>query len=158
MSGNDRAELTELMHRFAAGIDERDWVKYRSVFTDEIDLDYSSWRPESVGRWRADDWVARGLQIFPGLTFSRHTLSNHVISIDGDDAVLRVNVCAEHVIVDGNRTDIFTLNGCYNDRCVRTDDGWRISVKQLIVQWCTGDDDVMSRARARAALLLEGSA
>jgi 3-phenylpropionate/cinnamic acid dioxygenase small subunit len=157
MSDDDRAELTELMHRFAAGIDERDWVKYRSVFTDEIDLDYSSWRPDSVGRWRADDWVARGLQIFPGLTFSRHTLTNHVISVDDDDAVVSVNVCAEHVIVDGNRTDVFTLNGYYNDRCVRTDDGWRIAVKQLIVQWCSGDVDVMSRARARAALLLDGS-
>ncbi len=158
MSGDDRAELTELMYRFAAGIDERDWVKYRSVFTEVIDLDYSSWRPDSVGRWRADDWVARGLHIFPGLTFSRHTLTNHVVAIEGDTAVARVNVCAEHVIVDGDRTDVFTLNGYYDDRCVRTDDGWRISSKRLIVQWCTGDDHVMSRARERSASLLEGSA
>ncbi len=158
MSGDDRAELTELMHRFAAGIDECDWVKYRSVFTEVIDLDYSSWRPDSVGRWRADDWVARGLHIFPGLTFSRHTLTNHVVAVEGDTAIVRVNVCAEHVIVDGDRTDVFTLNGYYDDRCVRTDDGWRISSKRLIVQWCTGDDHVMSRARERSASLLEGSA
>ena len=158
-SPGDRAALIDLLTRFASGIDTRKWTLYRSAFTDEIDLDYSSWRPESIGRWRADEWVAHGPRIFPGLTFSRHTLTNHTVTVgaSGDSASVRANVCAEHVIVEGDSTDVFTLNGYYDDRCVRTTEGWRITGKTLVVQWCTGDVDVMRRARERAAELLAGN-
>jgi 3-phenylpropionate/cinnamic acid dioxygenase small subunit len=144
-------ELLQLMARFATGIDTCDWVLYRSVFTEEIDLDYSSWRPESRGRWRADDWVARAARVFPGLTATRHALSNVTVFVDDKSARVRANVCADHVLIDGDGTHVFTLNGFYDDRCVPTDDGWKISGKRLVVQWCTGDPRVLDRARDRVA-------
>ena len=33
----DRAELDEVMNRYAASIDLRDWARLRTVFVDEID-------------------------------------------------------------------------------------------------------------------------
>jgi 3-phenylpropionate/cinnamic acid dioxygenase small subunit len=146
--------LIELLSRFALAIDTRDWPAYRAVFTDEFELDYSSWNPRSIGRWRADDWVERATKLFPGLTHSRHTVTNHLAKIEGDHGSIRAHVTAEHVIVEHGRTDVFTLNGFYDDRCTRTPDGWRISGKKLVAQWSTGDPDVMSRARARAAAIL----
>ncbi len=95
--------------------------------------------------------------MFPGLTFSRHTLTNHLVRAEGDVASVRANVCAEHVIVEGDRTDVFTLNGYYDDRCVRQSDGWRIAGKKLVVQWTTGDPGVMTRARERALAHLTGA-
>lgn len=151
VAADDRADLIDLLHRFAMAIDTRDWVAYRAVFTDEIDLDYSSWNPDSLGRWTADDWVAKAQRLFPGLTWSRHALTNPIVAIEGDQALVRVNVSADHVIVDDGTPAVFTLHGRYEDTCVRTDNGWRITGKRLIVQWCIGDDSVMTIARARAA-------
>jgi len=56
----DELAVCRTLYRFAAAVDLRDWTAYRDVFTDEIDLDYSSYRPGSAGRFRADDWVERG--------------------------------------------------------------------------------------------------
>jgi hypothetical protein len=151
---NDRVELTQLMSRFATGLDTCDWAMYRSVFTDEFELDYSSWRPEHLGRRRADDWVERATRLFPGLTASRHALSNLLIAFDAADpdvAIVSANVCADHVLVDDGATDVFTLNGRYEDRCVRTDNAWRIAGKRLTVLWSTGDRDVLARAAERVA-------
>lgn len=151
LGSEDRAEIAELMSRFATGIDTCDWAMYRSVFTDEIDLDYSSWRPESIGRWQADDWVARGKRLFPGLTASRHALSNMLLTEDGQAVQVRANVCADHVLVDPHRTHVFTLNGYYDDRCTRTAAGWKISGKRLVAQWTVGDRGVLVTAAERVA-------
>ena len=35
----DELGVCRTLYRFAAAIDQRDWDAYRSVFTDEIDLD-----------------------------------------------------------------------------------------------------------------------
>lgn len=151
---SDRAALTDLLARFARAIDTCDWAAYREVFADEIELDYSSWRPGSVGTWAADDWVARAAQLFPGLTATRHALTNVLVDVDATDpasARVLADVCAEHVNVDAAGTaSVFTLNGYYDDLCVRTADGWRIAGKRLVVQWSTGDASVMDVARARA--------
>ena len=151
LGSDERLAIAELMASFATGIDMCDWTLYRSVFTDEIDLDYSSWRPESIGRWRADDWVARGKRLFPGLTATRHALSNLLLVPDGDAVRVRANVCADHVLVHGNHTRVFTLNGYYDDRCVHTGAGWKITGKRLVAQWTLGDRDVLALAAERVA-------
>ena len=48
-----RAEVLDVLARFAHGIDGRDWTLYRSVFADVIDVDYASYRPGSVARMTA---------------------------------------------------------------------------------------------------------
>ena len=150
----DRAAIADLVTTFSVAIDSCDWPLYRSVFTDEIDLDYSSWRADSIGRWAADDWVARAASLFPGFTATRHALSKVLVTLDAADpdrARVRADVSADHVIVDdAGVAAVFTLNGWYDDRCVRTADGWRIEGKRLVVLWSTGDQSVMDRARVRA--------
>lgn len=149
----DRVAITDLLARFAHAIDRCDWVAYRSVFADEIDLDYSSWRAGSAGRWRADDWVARASTLFPGLTGSQHAITNVRIVPGGEPgtAQLWASVRADHALTDDAGTRVFTLYGYYDDRCVRTMDGWLIAGKRLVVEWTTGDPTVMDAARARAA-------
>ena len=120
----DRAAIADLLTTFSVAIDSCDWPRYRSVFTDEIDLDYSSWRAGSIGRWAADDWVARAAQLFPGFTATRHALTKVLVTLDPDDpdrARVRADVSADHVIVDAaGVAAVFTLDGWYDDRCVRT--------------------------------------
>lgn len=149
----DHVAIAEVMARFAHAIDRCDWVAYRSVFADEIELDYSSWNPGSVGRWAADDWVARAGRLFPGLTGTQHALSNLLVEPGEQPGLARVraSVRADHALTVDGATRVFTLFGYYDDRCTRTMDGWRIAVKRLVVEWATGDPAVMDEARARAA-------
>ena len=54
-SALDRMELNELMNRYAASIDLRDWTRLRSVFVDgEIEADFTSMGVKQVFRGPAE--------------------------------------------------------------------------------------------------------
>ncbi|MBR7194805.1 nuclear transport factor 2 family protein [Gordonia sp. SCSIO 19800] len=156
----DHEEIVSLMARFARGIDLRDWELYRSVFTDEIDIDYSSYRAGHAGRFRADDWVQRGRMLFPGLAASQHFLSNYDITVDAAAGTGRVvtYVRAEHVLPNAGGDAMFTIGGYYTDDLARVDGEWRISAKRLTVLWNSGNPQVLALARERAAELLATTA
>ena len=155
VSVEDRMNIAETMARFAAGIDTRDWVLYRSVFTEHIEVDYRSWRVESYGPMSADAWVARGTRLFPGLDASQHTLSNLRFEIDDDVATCHAYVRADHYLVNDFGDSMFTIGGIYSDQLVRSDGGWLISGKKLQVLWSQGNRHIMTLAAERAAGLAE---
>jgi len=143
----DRLEVVDTVYRFAAAIDGRDWIAYRSVFTDEITIDYSSYRPDSIGRMAADDWVARGTRLFPGLDATQHCLFNPRVTVTPDGAVCETYVRAEHAL-DGA---LYTIGGHYTHRLQRDRDGWRINHVALRVAWTQGDSTLLDRGRQRVA-------
>jgi len=150
----DRLAVEEVLYRFADGIDRKDWARYRSVFADEIDLDYSSYRAGNVGTWKADDWVARAASLFPGLDASQHTITNPLVTVDGDSARIQAYVRADHVLVGAPGGDIYTLGGYYDDGLVRGADGvWRIRRKSLVMRWQEGNRPLMQLAAERAAAM-----
>lgn len=150
---DERLDVIEVLHRFARGLDTRDFTLYRSVFADEIELDYSSYRPENIGRWRADEWVARAARLFPGFHATMHAISNATAGVDGDTAELTANVQAHHVVVVDGATRSYVIAGSYRDRLARSNNGWLITHKSLEVWWTDGDPSVMTIAAERAARL-----
>jgi len=147
----DQAGICRTLYQFAAGIDMRDWDLYRSVFTEEIDVDYSSYRAGSAARMKADAWVARARALFTGLEASQHCLYNPLIDIDADNAACVIYVQAEHFLANDLGDNWFTLGGYYTDRLVRTGGGWKIAAKKLTVTWNRGNRHVLTLAAERAA-------
>jgi hypothetical protein len=37
----DRAEISDVVHRYATGLDTQNWPLLRSIFLDEIDMDFA---------------------------------------------------------------------------------------------------------------------
>lgn len=142
-----RSAVLDVLARFAHGIDGRDWALYRSVFTDQIELDYSSYRSGSVGRQSAQEWVDRARRMFPGLTASQHSLVNPWLTRDGHRVVVRTSMRADHFL-DGQR---YTLGGSYTHRLAEVGDGWRIEVVTLTVTFTEGDPSLLTRAAALVA-------
>lgn len=141
-----REEVLDVLGRFAHGIDGKDWALYRSVFTDEVDVDYSSYRPGSAGRMPADAWVDRARRLFPGLDASMHVLSNAWLQHAGDGQVaVRTSVRADHFL-DGAR---YTLGGHYLHRLERGEHDWAVSGVALTMTWQEGDRALLAEAAAR---------
>jgi SnoaL-like domain len=149
MTWAERLDVIDVVYRFAAGIDGKDWVGLRSVFTDEITRDYSSWRADSVGASTADEWVTRLGRTFPGLDASQHCIMNPRATVAGDEATVESYVRAEHAL-DG---DLFSLGGHYTHRLRRASGEWRIHHVTLRVAWTQGDRALMARAVERAAVI-----
>ena len=144
-------EVARTLYRFAAAIDTRDWAAYRAVFTDSLEVDYTSYRPGSVATMPADAWVARATALFPGLDATQHCLYNPLVDLDGDRARCRVYLQAEHVLPNPLGDPTFTIGGYYDDRLVRAGDSWLICAKKLVVTWSRGNRHVLTLGAERAA-------
>ena len=139
----DREAVGDTLYRFAEALDLRDWALYRSVFTDEVEIDYSSYRPGSRGVMRAEDWVARGRARIEPLDATQHSMSNPRVTVTGDTATCAMYIEAQHVLTRDGVTAQYLIGGRYLDRLVRVDGEWRISAVALQVRWNLGDPTVV---------------
>ena len=142
----DRAEIGDVVHRYATGLDTRDWALYRAVFTDEFD-NYTS--TGALEHLTADAWVERWRPVFEGYDATQHLMANHLFDISGDEATCVSYVRARHVIVTDGVAEHYTIGGYYTNRFVRTNAGWKLSVRKLTVTWSEGDRGLSARAEAR---------
>ncbi len=150
----DRATITDVVNRYATGLDRRDWSLLRSIFTDEIDMDYASVGIKP-GRYSADKWVRSSEVLFAGFGPTQHTLTNHALTFDGDKAHAVVYMRAEHFIIDDAPADNrWTIGGYYTVDLIRTAKTWCIHAMGLHVTWQTGNKNLSNLAieRGRAKL------
>jgi uncharacterized protein (TIGR02246 family) len=117
----DRQDISDLLVRYATGIDRRDWALFRTVFTDDCALDYGE-----IGAWKGVDAVAEFMQQAHALAgHTMHRLSNQAITVDGDKAAARTYI--DGLIMFGDNESGVNAIGFYDDEIVRTEDGWRIA-------------------------------
>ncbi len=149
MTFEDHTNIVRRRYEYALGIDTRDWALFRSIFMDEITMDFSSYSGEPGGPMRADDWVAGCKVLFTGLDATQHVMSNPIVDLDGNRARLRMYMKAEHFLINDQGNDDFALGGYYDDRLVKTDQGWRIEAVTLNVMWNRGNRHIMDMAVTR---------
>jgi 3-phenylpropionate/cinnamic acid dioxygenase small subunit len=121
----DRQDISELLVRYATGIDRRDWPLFRTVFTDDCELDYGE-----IGKWSGVDAVTEFMEKTHAMAgHTLHRLTNQVIAVQGDEASARTYVDALIMVGDDNAG----VNGIgfYDDEIVRTADGWRIARRRF---------------------------
>lgn len=156
----DRAAISDVVLAYATGLDRRDWPLYRSIFTDEIEMDFRSVGIRE-GRYRADDWVRDARRLFAGFSATQHTSSNHVHEVRADEARCVSNMQAEHFVArepgDGlaEGADRWTIGGWYDNRLVRVAEGWKLCAVTLHVTWTRGNPEV-SRIALRRGRAIAG--
>jgi hypothetical protein len=111
---SDRIQIGDLLTRYTTAIDTKDYELLDSVFTPDARVDYTSSGGIAGDYPTARDWLERALSLFP---VTVHFISNSTVELRGDEASARTYVMSDH---------IFTVGAYYNDRLVRTEDGWRI--------------------------------
>ena len=118
----DHQDITDVLVRYATGIDSRDWTLFRTCFTDDAGFDYGG-----IGTWNSPDALTaymRRSHSGPSL----HRLSNFVIAVDGDQARSRTYVDA--VVMGPKGFGVVNTFGWYDDELRRTADGWRIAFRR----------------------------
>ena len=144
----DRAEISDVVHRYATGLDSHNWTLLRSIFLDEIDMDFSSVRMKP-GRMNADAWVESARVLFAGFDATQHLSANHVHDIRGDEATCISYMRAEHFVLNDQGENYYTMGGHYINKLVRTPDGWKLSGITLNVNWNRGNREVLRIATRR---------
>ena len=134
IGSTDHSELVQLTIDYCLAIDSSDFETLRCVFT-----------PDAAGHLGENgqqgveeiiDWVSRALS---PLDEAQHTVSNHQVEINGDTAVMLCYVYARHIKAIASGDELYVVAGRYEDRCVHTDNGWRIAERRIVSLWEQGN-------------------
>ncbi|MGE2837009.1 nuclear transport factor 2 family protein [Mycobacterium sp. SMC-4] len=123
----DRQDIADVLTRYATGIDRRDWPLFRTVFTQDCELDYGD-----IGTWHGVDAVVDFMTAAHEMAgHTLHRITNTAIEVDGDTATSRAYV--DGLILSPDNTSGVNATGFYDDDLVRTDTGWRIRRRRFTV-------------------------
>jgi hypothetical protein len=155
----DESELRNLIHRYALGLDRRDWELWRSVFADEVVVDMSDYQPEPPPRLAPAEHVVHSARtLFAGFEATQHLIGTQRYEIANDTAIITAHMRAEHWFTTGKGGDRYTMFGTYVDDCIRTTDGWKMTRVKLHLLREEGNREVMRRALARGREIIASEA
>lgn len=121
----DRQDIADVLIRYATGIDRRDWPLFRTVFTDDCELDYGE-----IGTWRGADEVTGFMdRAHAPAGHTLHRITNVATTVDGDTARARAYI--DGLIMSADNSSGVSAVGFYDDELVRTADGWRIARRRF---------------------------
>ena len=116
----DKAEIRELLFRYARAVDDKDWALMSTVFTPAARLDYTSVDGPAGPRDEVVGWLERSLAPVP---MTQHFITNIEIDLDGDRASVRAMFYNPMQL--SGLTEMCACGGNYHHQLVRTPDGWR---------------------------------
>jgi len=119
--GVTATRVTEVLLRYASGIDARDWELFRTCFTADCDVDYGD-----IGHWHGADEVTAWMrdthdQVGPTL----HRITNVTVTPRGRGASARSYVHAVVTLPDGAAA--VHAYGHYVDDLVESAGSWKIA-------------------------------
>lgn len=129
----DRAQIGDLLHRFAHYLDTRRWQDWIDLFDDDGLLVLPAVTKDKA-TLQADGGPA-GLM---ALSATHHLSGNHRIEIEGDRARAHSYVQAMHVVEPGDESGLWMVGGWYDTELRRRADGWRIGRTELTSVWSRG--------------------
>jgi len=134
----DRDAIQEILVRYATSLDDRDWDRLATCFTDDAVADYGTGVFEGpsaiVGLCR---------QMLEPLEVSQHLLGTIEITVDGETATSRCYFHAQHVkpgLAEGTQ---LIIAGTYEDSLQRVGGQWRIHHRKLLAKWQNGNPRVL---------------
>lgn len=128
---SDEVEITGLFARYARYVDARDVERVMACFTSDAHLSFNGGAAVADGE---EEMTAFWNKLFGGTVLgqaSTHIMANLVIDLDGD----RATAGSQGVAYIYNEGTVFARGITYDDRLVRTSDGWRLSSREHNAQW-----------------------
>ncbi len=117
---SDRLEIQSLLAKYARAVDTQDWDLWRSLFTDDAVVDYSSAGAVAGPRDEVADWLEQALGALPMM---QHFISNIEADISGDTAQVRAMFYNPMQLPGMDQLSF--CGGYYHHTLIRTPAGWR---------------------------------
>ena len=115
----DRIAAEDLLTRYATAGDRRDWEQYRSIFTADAEIDYTSAGGIAGTVDEVVEFLSTSLELFE---MTQHLVSNIDLEVNGDSATVTAMFNNPMRLPGG---DTWFTGGWYHHDLVRTPDGWR---------------------------------
>ena len=131
----DRADVTDVLYRYASTIDRFDVEGMRAVLADDLVAQYGNAEPV-VGGDAVAGWIAEAIA---GVVWQHHLLSVYHVEVDGDRATALV-YHTSHQVFAADPESAKLLVGRYHTELRREPDGWKI--RRLVLELLWGESKV----------------
>lgn len=135
----DRMAITDLLTRYAHAVDTKDWELYRTVFTPDARIDYSTAGGPNGDLDTVVEQLSKALELFER---TQHFISNIGVDFDGDRARVRAMFLNPMIVSPGKR---FYCGGWYHHELARTSDGWRSTSLVEESAWFDGLEEAFAQ-------------
>lgn len=130
----DKQACTELVYRFARGLDRCDETIVRDVFHPGATDDHGGFKGD------AEAFVAWVFPVLRKMERTQHVIGNVLVEVAGDHAWAESYFVAYHDLTTADGQQLrTTVAGRYLDRFERRGGEWRISHRQFVSDWSASD-------------------
>ncbi|MDR2858361.1 MAG: nuclear transport factor 2 family protein [Novosphingobium sp.] len=136
----DREDIIELINLYGFAMDTQRWDLFDRIFTGDCDADYgttSHWT--SRAQFKADFGAFH--EMFDA---TQHVMTNHLVKVAGDRASSHTYGAWRLILHAAGDPPVWDGTGYYDDRWVRTPQGWRIAGRVCRVVFWTGNPRVQT--------------
>jgi hypothetical protein len=126
----DRADLQDLVFRYAMACDRRDVPAWQEIFA-----------PDARAKYGKDDWLIGSGVIVAWLsdatrptTWGHHFINPYSVDVHGDRADVLAYLIS-HQVFETDLDAATMMTSRYQLQCVRTVSGWQIAQLDLTVGW-----------------------
>ena len=137
----DEKAIIDLTIAYTWALDTKQFDELRNVFAPD-----ATGMLHGVACADADAIIARISGALTRLDVTQHLIGNHQVRIDGDTATCRCQLQSQHIKRGTEGGESYIIGGTYEDRLVRTADGWRITHRTMAETWHSGNRGVVSPA------------
>jgi ketosteroid isomerase-like protein len=137
---SDRDSIIDLAIAYTWALDTKQFDDLRAVFTPDATAVLRGVECSGI-----DAIIERIGGAMRSLDRTQHIVTNHQVAIDGDTATHRCQLQSQHVADATDGGDNYVIGGYYEDRVVRTPDGWRIAHRLMLQTWSDGNPNVATR-------------
>lgn len=129
---SDRAEIQDLITRYAYAIDDRNWDGLDQIFTEDAVIDYRAAGGPVGTLPETKAFLAEAMAQFSAF---QHLSTTSDIVINGDEARARTILFNPMVMQHEGAERVFFIGLWYKDEFRRTADGWRIEARREKKSW-----------------------
>ncbi|MCP4290320.1 MAG: nuclear transport factor 2 family protein, partial [bacterium] len=127
----DHIAVISVVNRIGTAADMNDWQAVKACFADGVLLDYTSMTGGEPATLTPEQIVTAWRKFLPGFELTKHTITNHEVTIKGDAAECFAYVNALHFIRGSKGGETWTVHGFYNSHLVKTTAGWKVDAMKF---------------------------
>jgi len=129
-----RLDISDVLVRYATGVDRRDWELFRTCFTVDCLADYGD-----IGVWHGADQITAWMEeAHRAAGHTLHRITNQAVAAHEGGASARCYVDA--IVMGADNLAGVRAVGFYDDELIRTDHGWRIHRRRFTPVFFQGID------------------
>jgi len=130
-------EIQGILTLYCTSLDSKQYDGLDSVFTSDAFIDYTASGGTKGQFPEVKAWLEEVLALF---SMTQHVVANFDIKVSGDTATSRcVFYNPMRFKTPEEKMPMFFVGGYYNDKLIRTTDGWRITERIEDLAWNYGE-------------------